>query len=86
MKRADPDAAEHQLPLTADNLLLRGCSLRKTDWVVGVVVYTGIESRIMMNRTPSPRKVSSTAPCCKSGMRPTHQHRIPHCTSRHPPH
>ncbi|PNW71492.1 hypothetical protein CHLRE_16g656500v5 [Chlamydomonas reinhardtii] len=58
MKRADPDAAEHQLPLTADNLLLRGCSLRKTDWVVGVVVYTGIESRIMMNRTPSPRKVT----------------------------
>lgn len=45
------------LPLTADNLLLRGCTLRKTEWAVGVVVFTGQESKIMMNRTPSPRKV-----------------------------
>lgn len=54
---AEPDEADQQLPLTADNLLLRGCTLRKTDWVVGVVVYTGLDSKIMMNRTPSKRKV-----------------------------
>jgi hypothetical protein len=33
--RLDP-AAPHE-PLTADNLLLRGCTLRKTVWVVGAV-------------------------------------------------
>ncbi|KXZ52548.1 hypothetical protein GPECTOR_9g592 [Gonium pectorale] len=55
VSRLDPAA---QLPLTADNLLLRGCTLRKTDWAVGVVVYTGPDSKIMMNRTRSPRKVT----------------------------
>ncbi len=54
-----PDDAAHQLPLTADSLLLRGCTLRKTDWAVGVVVYTGNDSRIMRNKTPSPRKVGA---------------------------
>lgn len=53
-----PDDPVHQLPLTADSLLLRGCTLRKTDWAVGVVVYTGNDSRIMRNKTPSPRKVT----------------------------
>jgi hypothetical protein len=28
------DGGSDQTPLTADNLLLRGCTLRKTDWVV----------------------------------------------------
>lgn len=28
-------------PLFLDNILLRGCALRNTDWVVGFVVYTG---------------------------------------------
>ncbi|GLC49980.1 hypothetical protein PLESTB_000329300 [Pleodorina starrii] len=56
--RDDPDGPGSQLPLTADHLLLRGCTLRKTDWVVGVVVYTGLDSKIMKNRTPSPRKVT----------------------------
>lgn len=55
---SDSDDVTNQTPLTADNLLLRGCSLRKTDWVVGVVVYTGLDTRIMMNRTISPRKVT----------------------------
>jgi magnesium-transporting ATPase (P-type) len=26
--------------LDASNLLLRGCTLRKTEWVIGVVVFT----------------------------------------------
>ena len=47
-----------ELPLTADNILLRGVTLRKTDWVIGAVVYAGDDSRIMMNRTVSPRKVT----------------------------
>lgn len=31
--KLDPDS--RQEPLTVDNLLLRGCTLRKTNWVVG---------------------------------------------------
>lgn len=36
------------LPLTANQLLLRGCRLRNTAWVLGFVVYTGRETKIQM--------------------------------------
>jgi magnesium-transporting ATPase (P-type) len=44
--------------LDAANLLLRGSSLRKTDWVIGVVVSTGINTKIVQNLTRSPRKIT----------------------------
>ena len=39
------------------HLLLRGCHLRNTDWVVGMVIYTGAECKIRLNagKTPSKR-------------------------------
>lgn len=44
-------------PITPDNLLLRGCQIRNTEFVTGVVAYTGPHSKIIMNsgRTPSKR-------------------------------
>ena len=36
-------------PLTYDNFCLRGCKLRNTEFIVGVVAYTGKETRIMRN-------------------------------------
>ncbi|KAI8388333.1 uncharacterized protein BYT42DRAFT_559728 [Radiomyces spectabilis] len=43
--------------VTYSNLLLRGCVLRNTRWMIGIVVYTGDDTKIMMNsgRTPSKR-------------------------------
>jgi len=38
-----------KISLSVENLLLRGSSLRNTDWVIGVVVYTGHDTRIMRN-------------------------------------
>ncbi|KAF4655853.1 hypothetical protein FOZ61_007336 [Perkinsus olseni] len=35
--------------LSMDNLLLRGCTLKNTPWVLGVVVYAGHESRFMIS-------------------------------------
>jgi phospholipid-transporting ATPase len=35
--------------LSEKQLLLKGASLQNTDWVIGLVVYTGEETKIMMN-------------------------------------
>lgn len=43
-------------PITIDNLLLRGCNLRNTEWVLGVVVFTGHDTKIMMNAGITPTK------------------------------
>jgi len=41
-----------------DSFLLRGASLRNTEWVIGLVVHTGHQTRIMMNSTGSKAKSS----------------------------
>ena len=45
-------------PLCADNLLLRGSTLRNTAWVLGVVAYTGADSKLVRNMAKAPHKVS----------------------------
>jgi magnesium-transporting ATPase (P-type) len=46
------------VPLNVDMLLLRGSSLKNTEWVYGVAVYTGHETKIMKNNTGSKNKKS----------------------------
>jgi magnesium-transporting ATPase (P-type) len=41
------------------NLLLRGCYLRNIEYCVGIVIYVGSESKIMMNAKKPPKKVSN---------------------------
>jgi len=43
-------------PISINNLLLRGCQLRNTEWVLGVVVFTGDETKIMINSGITPTK------------------------------
>lgn len=43
-------------PVTIDNVLLRGCNLRNTEWVLGVVLFTGHDTKIMMNAGITPSK------------------------------
>lgn len=47
------------LPLGPDQILLRGAKLMNTNWVFGVVIYTGAETKLMMNSTSAPLKRSS---------------------------
>uniref|UniRef100_A0A671RNW8 Phospholipid-transporting ATPase n=1 Tax=Sinocyclocheilus anshuiensis TaxID=1608454 RepID=A0A671RNW8_9TELE len=46
-------------PLGPDQVLLRGAQLRNTQWVVGIVVYTGPDSKLMQNSTKAPLKRSN---------------------------
>ncbi|OTB08308.1 hypothetical protein M426DRAFT_52148 [Hypoxylon sp. CI-4A] len=43
-------------PITIDNMLLRGCNLRNTEWVLGIVMFTGHDTKIMMNAGATPSK------------------------------
>lgn len=36
-------------PLSPENILLRGAKLKNTTWIYGAVLYTGHESKLMMN-------------------------------------
>lgn len=47
---------EKELPLSPDQLLLRGATLRNTPWIHGVVVFTGHETKLMRNATATPIK------------------------------
>ncbi|XP_056294685.1 phospholipid-transporting ATPase IA isoform X2 [Pseudoliparis swirei] len=47
------------MPLGPDQILLRGAQLRNTQWIHGVVVYTGHDTKLMQNSTRPPLKLSS---------------------------
>jgi len=46
------------LPVTLANLLLRGCIVRRVDWVIACAVYTGVNTKLFLNLTQKPPKVS----------------------------
>ncbi|CAK0743492.1 hypothetical protein CVIRNUC_001474 [Coccomyxa viridis] len=50
---------ERSMPVTTNEMLLRGCMLKNSNYVLGLVVYTGKESRIQMNAAKTPNKVGS---------------------------
>ncbi|CUG00064.1 phospholipid-transporting ATPase 1c, putative [Bodo saltans] len=42
------------VPLTADNVLLRGATLRNTNAIIGAVIFTGSETKLMKNSSSAP--------------------------------
>eukprot|EP01038_Epipyxis_sp_PR26KG_P013375 gene13375-17935_t len=47
------------IALTEKNLLLRGSVLRATEWCIGMVVYTGADTKLSLNSKQTPSKLSS---------------------------
>lgn len=45
--------------LNFDNFLHRGSSLRNTEWIIGVPIYCGHDTKVMMNSSNSHYKKSS---------------------------
>ncbi|KAI8603373.1 hypothetical protein EDD21DRAFT_442079 [Dissophora ornata] len=48
-----------ELPLDPTQILLRGAQLRNTNWVYGLVIFTGHESKLMQNASATPIKRTS---------------------------
>lgn len=53
-----PTSTDDPISLGPENLLIRGSSVRNTDWVLGVVVNTGRDTKLMQNVKPRPPKNS----------------------------
>ena len=45
-------------PLSVDNLIVQATTLRNTDYVVGVAVYTGRETKVSCNKSKPPTKLT----------------------------
>lgn len=56
--RRNPEAEPKEMaePVGINNLLLRGCTVRNTEWVLGVVAFTGEDTKIMLNSGITPSK------------------------------
>jgi phospholipid-translocating P-type ATPase (flippase) len=51
---------DSKIALGRENMLLRGCQLRNTNWAVGIILATGKDTKIQMNFAEPPFKVSTT--------------------------
>lgn len=52
-------AGENPVPLDSANLLLRGSILRNTDYIYGIAVYTGFDTKVALNMRHPPSKMGS---------------------------
>ena len=59
IKDKNGDVEKYDIPLDAKQLLLKGAKLRNTDWIIGIVCYTGHNCKIMKNAKEPRVKYSS---------------------------
>ncbi|XP_050372631.1 putative phospholipid-transporting ATPase 9 [Argentina anserina] len=52
------DFEKQQYPLSPQQLLLRDSKLRNTEYIYGVVIFTGVDTKVIQNSTPPPSKRS----------------------------
>lgn len=45
-------------PIQSDQILLRGAQLRNTEWIYGLVIYSGHDSKLLQNASRAPLKRS----------------------------
>lgn len=52
------DGPCHEIPLGAENILLRGAVVRNTEWVIGLACFTGTDTKLVQNSFETPSKFS----------------------------
>ena len=48
----------HKIPLDPDQILLKGCNLRNTEYILGLCVFTGQDTKLMKNSAKAEAKFS----------------------------
>lgn len=56
--QANMEIEGKRMSLGPSNIVLRGCMLKNTAWAVGVAVYAGRETKVMLNSSGAPSKRS----------------------------
>jgi phospholipid-translocating ATPase len=57
-EHAGPDGEPLIHPVDLQTTLLRGCVIRNTSWVIGIVMFTGGHTKIILNSGGTPSKRS----------------------------
>jgi phospholipid-transporting ATPase len=55
---ANAEINGRKVSLGPSNIILRGCELKNTTWIIGVAVYTGSDTKVMLNNSGAPSKRS----------------------------
>ncbi|KAG0668053.1 aminophospholipid translocase [Maudiozyma exigua] len=50
------ELGSQKIPLSPEQMILRGATLRNTAWITGFVIFTGHETKLMRNATATPIK------------------------------
>lgn len=50
----------HSIPLSAENLMLRGSRVKNTEWAIACAVYTGANTKLALNSKITKNKISSS--------------------------
>jgi len=54
-----PDGEQLVHPIGLEMTILRGCDLKNTGWIIGIVLFTGADTKIILNSGGTPSKRST---------------------------
>ena len=68
INNTNKEEEKYKIPLDAKQLLLKGAKLKNTKWIIGIVIYTGHNCKLMKNAKDPKSKFSSVESLMNSGL------------------